>query len=226
VKTHTFQVRRLRLPVLITLLLLLPASIALLLWQRELLGTRLLGALVIGSAGAFFAGLRWLATSPQQLSLTPNGLEIKDLRAAGADPQLVPWTAVLSYYELSRGDNYQLQLRLADGQRIRLTQNGIYGPTAPLAAVGRRVKLGLQRFRRLHPEYAYVGRREPTFYEKPLGTVVLVLLVAGALGCTGLACVRPVAKPYKLLTAYTGVLAYYFAWRQARQQGARADGIN
>jgi hypothetical protein len=174
----------------------------------------------IGTAGVglvlLFRACKAVGAVPTLVTIAPDRLLILKTRT-GEEVQ-VPYTQIAAYRAQTFNGNDELRLTLHDGRRHKVVANTqLYGDQ-PFGAMVAAFEAALAA----HPRPADAAQavvREPTFFEKPLSTVVLVALTAFLAWAAWMILVHDRAmKAGSLIGALGGYAAYVAAWLAARER--------
>ncbi|MDO7846295.1 hypothetical protein Q5H92_08010 [Hymenobacter sp. M29] len=174
----------------------------------------------IGVVGAGLVGLyracKAAGAIPTRVTVGPDRVVVLKIRAS--EEVQVPYAQVAAYRAQSFNGSEELRLTLKDGSRYKVSVNSqLYGEQ-PFGAMVAAFEAALGA----HPQPAGAAHpvvREPTFFEKPISTVVLVAFTALLVWAAWMILTNDrQVRGGSLIGALGGYAAYVASWLAARER--------
>ena len=168
--------------------------------------------LVVGGVTAYFF-IKWWAGYSVLASVDEQHICVRYLKSG--EMTRIPFPELLSYRRESVGQRQELRFKLVDGRRVRLAVNELLGKTGDFPDFSRAVKQAIEKY---DTAQSAAILREFTFFERPISTIVLVL-VTGLIPWLIWKIVydhKPVSG--SVISAFGSYLAYLSAWLAATKR--------
>lgn len=172
------------------------------------------GVVLMGSLSAIKPIMRKHGSERVQITITDHALRVLNQKS-GVEKQ-VPFGKVVAYRFTKMETGQELCLTLDGKQRLRLSINTEFHKNQDLSGLVRAVKGALGRHQR-EQGLPKVDLRKKTFFERPVATVLLVVLAVGMVWMTGMLIFSDKPAKGSTFLAYGGFFSYAGAWLSARK---------
>ncbi|TGE06148.1 hypothetical protein [Hymenobacter fodinae] len=170
----------------------------------------------LGPAALGYIAARRFVTREQIIGLTDNALSIRSNQST--NEQTIPLRQIKSYVYEEHNNSKLLALSLYSGKRIKFKHNDFWGKDDFYALVAD-FKKCIEHISNSSDEARVAIQREPSFYEKPVATVMGWTIVVAVLLITGIILFKGTKRTEwrSILMVYGSALSYLGPWLSARK---------
>lgn len=115
--------------------------------------------------------LKWWVKYEVVVLVRADGIMVQHI--ADGKEITIPFASIISYRHESSNGGQQLHLKLTDGRELKLSANDVFGRVGELGGLVQAIEQVTANRRN---ENAAVIIREPGFFEKPISTIMLVVV--------------------------------------------------
>lgn len=170
----------------------------------------------LGPAALGYIAAKWFVAREQIITLTDKALSIRSNQST--NEQTILLRQIKSYVYEEHNNSKLLALRLHSGKRIKFRHNDFWGKDDFYALVVD-FKKCIEHISNSSDEATVAIQREPSFYEKPVATVLGWTMVAAVVLITGIILFKGTKRTgwNSILLVYSSALSYLGPWLSARK---------